>query len=496
MTLDPQSTIFMICFVYLMLHAGIWLSLLEHRSFQIDLWCGSGLLSGIGVVFLSLRGHVPEYMFLYFGQFFMLVGNWGRMAALRMYLAPEKQQTAYRVYALANTLYFVSIVYLVDVLKMDWVGLIWFNAFYTFLCFDYFRIGYKLSQRSASLGARLLMAAGLVFTVSLGLRALGVCLLGEMPSVYEASWHQGQMIVGQFLAITLSNVAFLRLYLEEVERQKAQLSLQLASTSENAETLRINSVELQRLLDEREEIIRQLAIFNKTAGMGALVASLAHELNQPLSAIQLNAELIESTLNDTATLQKEITVVHEAMRDLIEDNQRAASIIVTLRNMFGSGKKILSVFDMGQLVNDVLLLCRPKLRTQQITLTTQLALEPLLVLGDKAQIQQVVLNLFTNAIDALQNHPVDIKRIDIQAAITNAQVVLQVSDNGQGIDPEISSHIFDLLRTSKDHGMGVGLWLSRTIVESHQGTISFTSVKGEPTVFTITLPANNGELIS
>ena len=230
-----------------------------------------------------------------------------------------------------------------------------FNGFYSVFCFEYFRIGQKLNQQHASLGARLLMWSGLSFTVSLGIRSLAVAAHADIESFYAPSWDQAIMIFGQFLAITLSNIAFLRIFLEIAERQKIAATHQLAVTSERAEAFRQNSVVLAQLLQEREEIIRQLAMFNKTAGMGALVASLAHELNQPLTAIQLNAELIDSALTSNNAEALTDDTIKGALNDLLQDNQRAATIIKTLRNMFGNGRKLASTFDMNALVNEVLL---------------------------------------------------------------------------------------------------------------------------------------------
>lgn len=488
MVLDPQTTIFMICFVYLMLHASIWLALLEHRNFQIDLWCGAGVVSGVGVVWLALRGYVSEFAFIYLGQLFMLAGNWGRLVALRLYLAPDSQRTAYAVYTVVNVAYYVVITYVGNVLQNDWLGLILHNGFYALLCFDYFRIGHKLHQRRPTLGARLLMGAGLVLSVSLGLRSLGVALDGEVANVYEASWHQVQMIVSQFIAITLSNIAFLRIYLEIAERKKLALAQELTNQTHRADAMQQTSMSLKQLLQEREEIIRQLALFNKTAGMGALVASLAHELNQPLTAIQLNAELIDATMPaDEAS--------KAAMRDLMNDNQRAATIIRTLRNMFGSGRKSNTEFDVHELVHDVLLLCKAKLTQQQIHVDLALHAQPIRITADKSQLQQVLLNLITNAMDAFEPHTSKPKRIQIGTRLLDHAVELTVSDNGMGIAPPIAASMFELLRTNKDEGMGVGLWLSKTIVESHHGTIDYETSATTGTVFCVRLPISHDALI-
>ena len=146
MNLDTQTTIFMICFVYLILHGAIWLALQEYRSAQVKLWCAAGMFSGMAVVLLAMRGQVHDFLFFYVAQLLMLFGNWGRMVALRMYLLPATQQTANRVYYLFNISYFVAFVYLIAVVQAEWEALILFNAFYAVLCFDYFRIGLKLNR--------------------------------------------------------------------------------------------------------------------------------------------------------------------------------------------------------------------------------------------------------------------------------------------------------------------------------------------------------------
>ena len=114
MNLDTQTTIFMICFVYLILHGAIWLALQEYRSYQVKLWCAAGIFSGMAVVLFAMRGQVSDFLFFYVAQVLMLVGNWGRMVALRMYLLPERQDRVYTVYKLLNIGYFILFVYLIQ----------------------------------------------------------------------------------------------------------------------------------------------------------------------------------------------------------------------------------------------------------------------------------------------------------------------------------------------------------------------------------------------
>jgi signal transduction histidine kinase len=296
------------------------------------------------------------------------------------------------------------------------------------------------------------------------------------------------MVVGQFITITLCNVAFLRIFLEIAEQKKLALAQELTLTNERADEVERTSLILKLLLEEREEIIRQLTLFNKTAGMGALVASLAHELNQPLSVIQTNAGMIELVLNDHESKLDQDPRIDKAMTGLRKANHRAATIISTLRNMFGNGRKTVSIFDFNELVNDVLLLTQPTLDKQGIAVQLQLESRALKFTGDKSQLQQVLLNLITNAIEAFPPNFEGEKNVQLETKLENNQIVMSVADNGKGISPEIESVIFELLRTNKETGMGIGLWLSKTIIDSHQGNISFTTRVNQGTQFVLTLP--------
>jgi len=490
MNLDTQTTIFMICFVYLILHGAIWLALKEYRSDQVKLWCAAGMFSGLAVVFLAMRGQIPDFLFYYVAQLLMLIGNWGRMVALRMYLLPAPQHRAYMAYNIANLAYLVLFVYLIYFLKAEWEALILFNAFYAILCFDYFLIGLKLHRLRESLGAQLLLWGGSILSITLFVRTIGVAMAGSIDDIYAPSWHQAVMVIGQFMAITLCNIAFLRIFLEIAEQKKLAIAHELTLTNERAEAMHRNSLGMKQLLEEREEIIRQLTLFNKTAGMGALAASLAHELNQPLTVIQLNTDMIELALNDRGATLNQDASIDKAMTGLRRANQRAATIIANLRNMLGNGRKSITVFDFNELVNDVLLLCQSTLQKNLVDIHVQLDTQTLKISGDKSQLQQVLLNLITNACEAFSPAFQGVKQVTLKTRLEDNQIMLTVTDNGNGISPDIEAVVFELLRTSKDTGMGIGLWLSKTIVESHKGRISFKTEINCGTSFSVQLPAS------
>jgi signal transduction histidine kinase len=229
--------------------------------------------------------------------------------------------------------------------------------------------------------------------------------------------------------------------------------------------------------------------------MGALVASIAHELNQPLTTIVLKTELIEAHLrkkNDPGLAEAEANKLAALIRD---DTRHAAAIIRTLRSMFATGKGEFERMDLAVLVQDVIHIVRARAERCGIALDVDLK-TPLPMTGDVTQLQQVVLNLLNNAIDALVEKPAQPSRIRITGELRPGFVDLKISDNGCGIDPSQQADVFALFKTSKSQGMGVGLWLSQSIVASHRGHLGFESEAGQGTVFLLSLPSHEYALAS
>jgi signal transduction histidine kinase len=310
--------------------------------------------------------------------------------------------------------------------------------------------------------------------------------------IYDPGIDQYIMIAGQFIAITLVNIGFLRIFLDLREQKNLKNERNLAAAEAEAAMLEHHRSELQNLLTEREEIIRQLTLSNKTAGMGALVASLAHELNQPLCAIRLNAQLVERKLNMP---ELDVHGARKFLDSVIMDNRRAADIITKLRGMFENSDREQGRVNFDAIIKDTLTLVAPRAKDEQVTLHAQLA-TGFSIQGDATQLQQVILNLLNNAFDALdaldplttqENLP---KIISIRSELNDERLLLYVEDNGIGIPDELQSSVFELFKTNKAQGMGVGLWLSKTVINAHRGDIRFTSTPGEGTLFEVSLPTH------
>lgn len=483
MELHTQTIILMICMVYLVMHAVIWFALSEQRDAQVILWSVSGLLSGLAIIAMAMRGTVSEVVFFYLGQIPMVLGNAGRCLALRMFFGEVKRSAV--VFYVSSSLVF-SILMIgghETGVPEQYLQLLYFG-FYAVILLDYFFIGYRLKNGRRSLGCDLLMGAGLGLSFSQGVRAVGVALAGPDSDIYAPSIDQYVMVLGQFICIPLANIGFLRIFLEERERRRLAAERDLASAAERQLLLARHQQQLESLLKEREEIIRQLTLSNKTAAMGALVASLAHELNQPLCSIRLNTQLVERKMRQADADSGELRSLLESVKS---ENQRAANIIVKLRKLFENRSEALTRFDPCRLILDCVDLVTPSAREHDIRLEVKLA-SNLSLSGDPTQLQQVILNLLNNAIDALCESPAEPRWIQVEAVQQKGGILLTVRDNGIGISEDSRPSVFELFKSTKAQGMGVGLWLSKTVVNAHRGDIRFSSDIGKGTCFEVWLP--------
>ena len=244
--------------------------------------------------------------------------------------------------------------------------------------------------------------------------------------------------------------------------------------------------QIKRLLTERESLIASLLKANKTAATGALSASIAHELNQPLGASNLNIQFLKMKL-DKGVLNPELG--KEVLEALEADNQRAATIVKSLRSIFTESESNSELVRLGDSISRVLDIARPELKTKHIQIQLRVE-EDCVIRINPSEIEQVILNLVNNAAQALASSDTAERRITIEANKVGAQVLLAVSDNGSGVPDKFKSQLFELLNTTKKTGMGLGLWLCKHIVTRYGGSIHYEDAIGGGAKFVVKLPAN------
>ncbi len=223
---------------------------------------------------------------------------------------------------------------------------------------------------------------------------------------------------------------------------------------------------------QAEEALRQahadLARVSRVTTLGELTASLAHEVNQPIAAAVTDAN---TCLRWLARDPPDIEEAREAASRTIRDATRAAEIISRVRQLFKKGTPERELVDVNQIIEEMVVLLRSEAARASISVRTELAADLPHVMGDRVQLQQVLMNLMMNSIDAMRD--VDgTRELTIHSELgENEQLVVSVSDTGIGLPPQKAKQIFDAFFTTKSHGTGMGLRISRSIVESHGGRL-------------------------
>jgi signal transduction histidine kinase len=242
---------------------------------------------------------------------------------------------------------------------------------------------------------------------------------------------------------------------------------------------------------ERQRTQAELARVGRLATMGELVASIAHEVNQPLTGIVTHGEAGLRWLNrDEPNLDE----VRETLSYIIQDGRRAAEIIENLRAMTKKSRPRLGRLDINGAIQEILALTRSELTRHNLVLHTDLSAGDRTVFGDRVQLQQVLLNLIMNGIEAMSAVMDRPKILTISSErVETGGVLVAVKDTGAGIDPATADRIFESFYTTKPSGMGIGLSICRSIIEAHGGRFWASPNTPHGAVFQFTLPADRSE---
>ena len=285
--------------------------------------------------------------------------------------------------------------------------------------------------------------------------------------------------LAQLVMNTLSYIAIAGYKSEQISYAKAKSD----AAREAAET---KVSEMSELLKEKERLIYGLLKANKTAATGALSASIAHELNQPLGASSLNIQFLKMKL-EKGVLNPELG--KEILDSLEADNKRAATIVKSLRSIFTEGESNAQEVRVSDLIAKVLDIVKPELKNKSIQIQLRVD-DDLVIRVNSSEIEQVILNLLNNAAQALANSGTLQRRITIEATKTGNSAQLSISDNGVGVPEDFKSQLFELLSTTKQTGMGLGLWLCKHIVTRYSGSIHYEDTVEGGARFVIELPLN------
>ena len=242
--------------------------------------------------------------------------------------------------------------------------------------------------------------------------------------------------------------------------------------------------------EEERERLRQLeadlAHINRVSMMGELAASVAHEVNQPLTGIVSNGS---ACLRFLAGDAPDLEEAREALRDIVRDGKRAGEVIARIRALTKRTAPPRERLDLNETIREVLALVGDEAKRKSVVIRTQFADDLSPVSGDRVQLQQVLLNLVMNAMDAMSSVEDRARQLVITTQnIDQDRVQVTVEDSGTGLDPNTMARIFEPFYTTKSGGMGMGLSISRSIVQNHGGRLWATANDGPGTSFHFTLP--------
>ena len=248
------------------------------------------------------------------------------------------------------------------------------------------------------------------------------------------------------------------------------------------------------LLERRRRLTAEIAVreqhtalahASRLAVAGELTAAIAHEINQPLGAAQMNADTAELVLQTGGDRREDLLRLVGRIRN---DTQRAAEVIKRLRTLLSRHEAERQPLDLNIVLADVEVFLRPELRRRDMTLVLRPAATPARIVGDETQLQQVLINLIMNAMDASADAPPDRRMIVVQVESAAGAYWVSVKDQGSGLADSDLSKLFDSFFSTKRTGMGLGLSIARTIVKAHGGTIRAERGRSGGAIFRVELP--------
>src|SRR5689334_3172565 len=298
--------------------------------------------------------------------------------------------------------------------------------------------------------------------------------------------HISFLVVFGILAVLTSLMSSKRRKAEVALKQardelETRVEERTSELREANETLRERGEELQRAQTELAHVTRVMTL-------GELTASIAHEVNQPLAAIVTNGN---ATLRWLAGAKPNLHEARLAVERIIKDSYRASEVITRIRAFVKKRAPRNDLVDLNEVIVEVFALAQNQARHSHVDLKRQLNDDLPLVRGDRVQLQQVILNLIVNGLEAIAKSKHDARELLVSSnEDEDENVIVAVRDSGEGVDPAKLESVFEAFFTTKPEGMGMGLAISRTIIEAHGGRLWASANSPRGAVFQFTLPPN------
>ena len=467
--IDVRTTYALTALVLMLAPLGILLTTRGFRNHQITCWVLANLVSGIGFGLVMLRGAVPDLVSFHLAQGLMLLGMFLRIHAIRILEAPgsfcltRKNLRPFAfwfvgymaVFTWAMAAAWSDLWRITSVILAHMVLLVWF-----------LQRASRLEQRQPSEGLKLLQLAILIMLTGFSLRLVSMHALQEDAHVFAAApLHNISALLLMSFAL-LSNIAFHRLILEGIDQDRNRT---------------------KDALTESQGAASRYALQTPGVSIEAFGSAISHELNQPLTAIALNVSHLQQQMASEGGRGDR----DEVLRDLMADTRRAAALVTNLRVLLANQQSARDEVPIQAAVHEAVALLQrsPVAQQRPISVDVSAPEQDLLVMANTDQLVQVFLNLMVNSAEAIATEPRG-EPAQIHVSITQHDEAVEVcvTDNGPGVPPELRDKLFDLFSSTKPREGGVGLWLAKTILLSHEASISLDTEHSPGTRFVMVFP--------
>lgn len=460
--LDDRTALLIAALLYIVLPINAWTALAGQRRHEVSLWCGGGLLGGIGILLLCLRGSLPWLLGYELSNLLLVLSFLLRIQALRLDLGRPWRTRTLVLIVLAYGLIYGA----VETLGGSNWALSLHRGWLCLQCSLLARTAWLLARREASANALGIACAYALMALSL-LYAWGVTLTGAAVSVPLQGYSELMLAaMSAMLSCIVGHFCYLGLVLERVLRT------------------RIESVSQQVRTEEIRRQSQHLAQRDRQRSLGVLSDSLAQELKEPLNAI------LDHSQAATDELQRgppDLARLGGWLEEIVEDTRRASRIIERIRSFIRPSPLRIVTVDLHRQVCEALELLRQDVLRHQVRIVLPSSPPPMLVSGDPLQMTQVLLHLLRNAIAALQSAPWR----EIRLAYTRGEgrIMIIIHDSGPGLPANQLDAGSNPMLVPPSPRPGLGLSISRTILAQFNGTLKLRNADSGGAVVELDLPA-------
>lgn len=460
---DLRTAYLIMGVLYFCMPLAVWLALRENLNPAVSEWCGGGVMFGIGLFFLGMRGQLPAWVTFEIAGALMNAGNLARIAALRRGL----QRPLHRRWQIVLlSPFFLGY----EAARWFWpvgaapylISLGFMSVYMAWIAALALQLGRQHKLQSAYwLSLVYLLLAALLFVQWLRV-GLGHAHLQPLAPDGGAVLL---VMMGNLTAV-IGNTSFLGMFAEHATRQRLALTQEQARAAENA------------------RLASQIAQLDRARSLGMMSMSLAHEISQPLTSLNLNAEL---AMLETETSPPSPVRIQQHLQNILRQSRHASEVVQRIRNFITVGNTSFSRVNLQQIHADVLALLQNWLNTEQVQIEVSQPEATLWVQGDAVALAQVLVNIYRNAIQAMAGQPD--KRINAQLSQADGLALVLIHDQGPGFSAEALERSSETIFSTKSEGLGMGLLISRQIAEQHHGSLRLRNAAAGGALVELALPA-------